>query len=98
MQGKIDNIDLMDPYDGQINVVDTVGREDVIIHFKAQAESLKDYGGFRYGKAVIYQPRKGILSIKVNGFGRLFKVDQGHCIDALVGPKGDRDKVRVIWS
>lgn len=92
-----ENIELMDEYDGEINIADTVGRNDVLIHFKAPTKTLKDYGGFRYGKAVKYQPRKGLLFVKVNGFGRLFKIDKNLCIDAFIGPRGDRDKVRVIW-
>ena len=91
-------------YDGEIKVTDTVNRNDVVIHFivplyieKDKVSHLPGAGTRRYGKATKYMPRKKVLKVKVNGFGRLFTVDEEHCLDALVGPKGDRDKMKVVW-
>ena len=80
----------MDYYDGAIKVADTVNKSDVVIHFVCER-------GFRYGKAVRFMPRKRLLVVKVNGFNKLSYVDEEHCIDAFVGPKGDRDRKKVVW-
>lgn len=79
----------MDYYDGAIKVADTVNKSNVVIHFVCDR-------GFRYGKAVKFMPRKRLLVVKVNGL-KNFGVDEKHCIDAFVGPKGDRDRMKVVW-
>ena len=79
-------------FDDEINVKDTVNRDDVIVKFGAGGN------GIRYGKFRAYRPRKKEIEVKVKGFKKHFRANSENTICAYRGERGDRDMVKIVWS